>query len=841
MALAQDEQGVLWIATLDGVATFDGTAIEPVPAAAGAPRSGTFSALARRRGGGVYAGGALAVHVYDGERWSVLAARHPVASLAEDSRGTLWVVDAQGGVWRRPAGADGLQPVTTALAEPAIAIAAFETGVLVAGRTTVARLGGAADSLVAAGVRLSDAVSTLLAATDGTCWVGTASGRLYFAPPGATGWSTVDVAPLAGRRIRSLAQDLRGRIWAGSESGLVAYGTASGGWTTWGPESGLKGSAVIAILADREGTVWFGFNGAGLQQWVGEAWTHRQVWDGPTSTHITVFGITGTADGFLAALFGRGLWRWDGRRMFEYGARDGLTEDVRYAVEPERGTIWAATRLGIFESREGGRFRRVLDIPSGFVTGLFRSPAGVWHATTSNHGIFRVGPEGWRAAAELNAPLPDLQARQLLWTSTGELWIATMRGVVVFRSGEPWVLPPDRGTGLPLASNCLLEPRPGEVWVGGYGGIAVHDGGKWRVMTAADGLPGHTIYSLAQAADGSIWAGGSDGVGRLAGGRWTVYDSRTGLLEDECNLHGLWIAPDGSVLVGGMGSLARFDPRMASTPAAALRVFWRDAPRPDSDGTARLPSDRRWLRVRWRAPWLSGQAVEYRTRVARLGPDWSEPAEDAELKLANLGSGPWTVEVAARLEGTPGWTEPLALRVDIAPHAWETAWGRGAIALAAALGVLALVRLRTRALAGRARGEGAHGGAAGAGRAPPRGGGAGQPGQERVRGQHEPRAAHAPRRDPPLRAAPGTRPRAGAGAARAARAHRSQRRAPAGPHQRRAVALQDRGRPDDAGRGAARPPRDAARGGRDPAPTRGSEGAPPLAGDLALAARDRDR
>ena len=98
MALAQDEQGVLWIATLDGVATFDGTAIEPVPAAAGAPRSGTFSALARRRGGGVYAGGALAVHVYDGERWSVLAARHPVASLAEDSRGTLWVVDAQGGM-----------------------------------------------------------------------------------------------------------------------------------------------------------------------------------------------------------------------------------------------------------------------------------------------------------------------------------------------------------------------------------------------------------------------------------------------------------------------------------------------------------------------------------------------------------------------------------------------------------------------------------------------------------------------------------------------------------------------------------------------------------------------
>jgi signal transduction histidine kinase len=556
---------------------------------------------------------------------------------------------------------------------------------------------------VAGGARLPDGISTLLAARDGTCWVGTTSGRLYFAPPGAAAWSTVDRAPLAGRRIRALAEDLRGRIWAGSESGLVAYGGASGPWTTWGPESGLKGPPVVAILADREGTLWFGFNGAGLQQWVGEAWTHRQVWDGPNPTHITVFGITGTADGFLAALFGRGLWRWDGRRMFEYGAREGLTEDVRYAVEPERGTIWAATRLGIFESRAAGRFRKVLDIPSGFATGLFRSPAGVWHATTTNHGIFRLGAEGWRAAAELNAPLPDLQARQLLWTATGELWIATMRGVVVFRDGEAWVLPPDRATGLPLASNCLLEPRPGEVWVGGYGGIAVHEGGKWRVMTAADGLPGNTIYSLARAADGSIWAGGSDGVGRFKGGRWTVYDSRTGLLEDECNLHGLWIAPDGSVLVGGMGSLARFDPPMASVPTAPLRVFWRDAPRPDADGVARLPSDRRALRVRWRGPWLSGQAVEYRTRVARLDADWSEPAKDTELRLENLSSGPWVFELAGRIEGTERWTEPLVLRVEIAPRAWETAWGRGVLALVAVLAVLALVRLRTRALAGRAR------------------------------------------------------------------------------------------------------------------------------------------
>src|SRR5262245_24982839 len=56
MAMAQDEEGVLWIATLDGLATFDGTSIQAPDPLPGAPRGGSFSSLIRRVGGGVYAG-----------------------------------------------------------------------------------------------------------------------------------------------------------------------------------------------------------------------------------------------------------------------------------------------------------------------------------------------------------------------------------------------------------------------------------------------------------------------------------------------------------------------------------------------------------------------------------------------------------------------------------------------------------------------------------------------------------------------------------------------------------------------------------------------------------------
>ena len=54
MALAQSSDGVLWIGTLDGVATFDGKSIEPVASVPGAPVRGLITTIITRAKGGVY-------------------------------------------------------------------------------------------------------------------------------------------------------------------------------------------------------------------------------------------------------------------------------------------------------------------------------------------------------------------------------------------------------------------------------------------------------------------------------------------------------------------------------------------------------------------------------------------------------------------------------------------------------------------------------------------------------------------------------------------------------------------------------------------------------------------
>jgi hypothetical protein len=221
-----------------------------------------------------------------------------------------------------------------------------------------------------------DQISTLRAARSGEAWVGTRSGGVFHASPGEGGWQAA-LEDWAGEYVRSMAEDRRGRIWVGGSDGHVAFGGEEGPWEEWGPETGLRANGVVSLLADREGGVWFGLNGEGLQHWVGEGWSHRAAWEGedPHTSRVHVFGINGThAGGFLAASFRQGLWHWDGSRMHSYGRDQGLTEDVRYPIEPEPGVIWAGSRFGLFESRNGGRFRQVLSLETpGFVSHIERS------------------------------------------------------------------------------------------------------------------------------------------------------------------------------------------------------------------------------------------------------------------------------------------------------------------------------------------------------------------------------------------------------------------------------------------------------------------------------------
>jgi signal transduction histidine kinase/DNA-binding response OmpR family regulator/ligand-binding sensor domain-containing protein len=699
-ALAQDDHGVLWVGTFDGAATFDGRTLQPVAPASEAPVRGVVNAIAPRRGGGVHVASPAGVHTFDGERWTLRRAARSAARLAVSADGSLWMADVDGAVWTPDTGA-GWQRWTE-VTEPALDLAVAPDGALwVATPRGALRIRQARVERLGGDAALPGPPAAVLVTRQGRGFLATQAGTLHWTEPGDPAWHTVAIPGWRGDRFRSLAEDGRGRVWASSIDGPVAFGTVEQGFQAWGPANGPFLGGVLCMLADREGHMWFGFNGTGMGQWIGEPWSHRvsQLDPQRPPDRMGTWGLTRTSTGgLLVAGYGLGLVRLEpGRPARRFSDAEGLTEDVRLAVEPEPGRVWVAARFGIYESVHDAAFRWVLKLPAGFVTGIFRSPEGTWYAGTSTAGVYRLAGATWSPAPELSASLDDPYVRTMTWTRDGDLWIGTLRGASVFRGGRLTErLSRAAGGSFPDSVNAVVEARDGHVWVGGIGGVAVRRNGAWQLMTEADGLPGRTVYSMAQAPDDSIWVGGSAGVGRFQGGRWTTWDSRSGLLEDECNLHGLVVDRTGQVFVGTMGSLARFDPGLTPPPTPPLKLTWRERP-----AGGRLPD--RVLRLGWSAAWLGPEEVEYRVRLPRLRDEWSDPTAVDHLDVQNVAAGRWPVEVQARLRGSEAWSEPLRLELEV-PALWhETALARTGFVILLGLAVLGAARLRTRQLQRRAR------------------------------------------------------------------------------------------------------------------------------------------
>lgn len=712
-AFAQDNEGVLWVGTHDGLARFDGTEITGVSPPSNQPSFGYVIDLIRRRRGGVFVGGSAGVYMFDGKSWFLGGLGKSVASLVEDRQDRLWAVDQHGEVWRET-DVPGGQWDRVAMPDgfgPAVKVASSgENGVWVASSRALTRILGDRSERFPVLPESAANITALCADDSGGCWIGTQAGAVWSLnqAPGAS-WSCIREKQAAGAQVMTLTLDRRHRLWCGDSAGTVAFGSQSGEWNVWGPASGLNSVAgVVAIFADREGTVWIGENAHGAQQFFSESWTHRTRWDGASGqrTAVVIGGLAPTLDGgLLAGVFGFGLWRWDGGHLTQYGASQGLPGPIRCAAEPAKGVIWAAGRGGIFESRLGGPFQSVFNMPLGVVNGLCSGPDHAWYALTTTNGILENSKDGWTPVATFNNRLPDLNVKSMIWRANGDIWVGTMRGLTLFRDGTATTQSKVENDCIPTPVHCMLEIGPDELWVGGTGGIGVLSSGRWHALAWNEEPPGRTIYALARGADGTVWAAGGAGVGRRKDGRWTLFNSHNGLLNDECNLNGIVIESDGSVCVATMGGLARFDPNVAEIPAPKLNCYWRSRPEPGADGTSRLERGVRSVALSWIAPWLRPTPVEYRTRVSKLSNAWSKPSGSHELKFANIGPGEWTVEVQARLEGSgeEDWTPPLITSFTVPPLFMETPWAPMLGVLGAAALAIAIVNVRTRHLRRRQR------------------------------------------------------------------------------------------------------------------------------------------
>lgn len=223
----------------------------------------------------------------------------------------------------------------------------------------------------------------------GTVWLASyRSGLARFASGQWEYFSTVNGLP--SMLVRALATDAAGRLWVGTEdAGAALYNGSS--WRRFTTADGLASQDVRSALVDRAGHVWLGTANAGLSRYDGARWRtftvadglggldvfelaegrDGQLWAGgrgwvarydgstwqqlatpfTTTDRASFVALTVAPDGALWAAetdSEGGVARYDGSAWQTFTSADGLLSDVVYdLVADSRGTVWAATLIGV--------------------------------------------------------------------------------------------------------------------------------------------------------------------------------------------------------------------------------------------------------------------------------------------------------------------------------------------------------------------------------------------------------------------------------------------------------------------------------------------------------------
>jgi signal transduction histidine kinase/ligand-binding sensor domain-containing protein len=313
---------------------------------------------------------------------------------------------------------------------------------------------------------------------DGTLWMETIAGIVYRFPadPGS-GPATV-VSP--GARI--VYRDRSGQAWSFIlERHLLRRLTNDA-------SRGTGGILFSMLLEDREGNLWLGTEGQGLYQVRSQFIATYSREQGVGDRNIYTIAQDRAGSIWIGGWNGT-LTRWRDGEITTYSATDGLsTWGITALAEDHAGRLWIASSQDL----------RIL--------------------------------EDGRARQPDRPPIPERSTIQaMLATRDGAFWIGTTRGLLRWTGGTPRLYTAADG----LAADdvrVLVEDREGAMWIGGYGGVTRMRDGRFDRWTARDGLPGDTTRAIYPDADGVVWIGSYDGgLVRLHEGRLTGYTTRTGL------------------------------------------------------------------------------------------------------------------------------------------------------------------------------------------------------------------------------------------------------------------------------------------------------------------------
>ncbi len=735
----QDRHGLLWFATPDGIARFDGVDFDVFRNEPGNPASihcndvQTVFEDSRERlwFGCAEHGFGLLRDRERGQFDAMEGLRAPlgyesldVFAFAESAAGHLWLGTYRRGLLRLNADASALQRLEDWMTIPdalknadVLDLNHDRLGDLwlatTAGLWRIRQI----DTPERARVEqlLSGAMAlTLFTARDGTMWIGSANGVHRLAVGGAADAIEPVDTGTQPRLVDAITEDRAGLMWIGSGAELILLAPGQTGVSIRARAAvpgSFPGSLVMDALLDHEGGIWIATRSHGVSyvrpdRSNFELIRHDALDD--TSLPGAVAAIEACRDGTTYVVSGTGALAElaaDGRVRRIGPAPRTVAEgrSTHSLVCDDNNQLWlgllgAVVRLDPVTGAER-HWGEAEGIVPGYVVLLAAGRSGEVWMSSQGSGISRIDADGhvtaWQTA-EAGIAIADFE--QLDVAPDGSVWLADALGLRRLDPQSQKFVAPAGGPGQRVTA--LSFTQDGEIWTASSEGLQ-----RWRRVADAlllnarigveEGLPAVAIHSLVAADGGELWMTSPRGLwrARLEPPSVELVDTRRGLPDVQFSPRPTTRLIGNRIVAVANEGVLRFDPHRLTRIDTPPPIWLESASFRRGDHRVTLdPADTHW-QLRWNdrdlqvsarvLSFAQTSANQYRFLLEGHDGDWVDAGARPEREFSSIAPGTYRLRIgASNLVGVAADSElQRTLSVSSPPwFSWQ-AWLAYALAL----------------------------------------------------------------------------------------------------------------------------------------------------------------
>lgn len=723
---AQGGDGLIWIGTEAGLASYDGLTVTNRGMADGVATGGVRSLLIDKDGS-LWAGhidGGL-TH-FNGHKFRALAVgaglKSAITGAVQTPDGKILLSTIGEGLWqlgalpeeggsipaeRRYTSGDPIERILAMALAPGGGVGIVED----AGDLSLIE-NGERSSLEMPGMEGVFRPTALFWDSKGGFWVGTQGGGAYHrSKPGANTQRFDITNGMRSNTVMCFGEDGRGQVWIGTIDGGAAC-VSNTTVRNYDLDNGLHGRFVRCLVRDREGNMLLGTNESGLDVFKGD-------------------------------------------RFVSYGEADGLNDQKVFAVlEDQRGRTWFGTNGGIVILGPGVQEQQVTvqqgQLPTNFIRSLKEDDKGQVWIGTENAGLLRFDTHNGKALAEIeiSGSLAENKVTALEIGQPGEIWVGGINGVrrylpgsgtvptvyteaeglagnnitAIYRAddGIIWVGSTVNGVtridngkavrvdlGRSFAASCFTQDTDGRIWVGteGQGIIVLKDGKEMQRFTTEEGLLSNTIKALGRDGTGHIWIGTNKGLNKWRHKKqgFIAFTERAGFTGIEVKPNAVCALASGGILFGTANGATRVGSEKESDrtipPLVTIRAWKVNLEDRPLVMDMSLGHTERNVRIVYGSVALSDPgAVRYQYKLEGLDDDWQPVTTSTEAHYPALPAGRYVFHVKA-MDRTGEWTDPpTEFRFTMLPPWYRSWWFYTALVLAIGIVLFSYIKVRERQL-----------------------------------------------------------------------------------------------------------------------------------------------